>query len=174
MDAYLTLLATKHSMRKHPVMQLHSKFLTSVLSGKFMVDVALGRKKLAFSYDQYADKFQKAALLIGAFNKGGNHWVYIHIDVLNYNFRYFDPKKFPPPFNLIANWNVFWKRFHSEVTQRPVLKEFKLLTLLRPVQGPRDNTNCGLYCLSVLFVFPYDIFLFNRLNSIIHLKNNTL
>ena len=152
MDGYFTLLATKHTMRNHPVMQLHSRYLTSVLSGRYMIEVSGSRdKKLAFTYDTYPERFRKASVLIGAFNKGGNHWVYVHIDVVNMIIRYLDPKKYSPPVNLLQNWNCFWRRFHCEVTHREVVRDFKLITLSTAVQGPKDNTNCGVYCLSVHF-----------------------
>ena len=148
----MTLLARRHSSSHQRMMHLHARFFSKVLDGKFLIESIQDKaivKLLAFSYPPYKDNFRDAAHFIGAYNKGGHHWVFVSINNVTNKITYIDPKGFEPPRNLLLNWQLFMTIFNKDVLKRRLEVKYKLKHSTSKLQGPEDNTNCGLYTLAV-------------------------
>ena len=151
-DAYLTLLARRHSSSNQHVMHLHARFFTNVLNGKYMIDCFDENrlvKKIAFSYPPYKDSFTDAAVYIGAFNKGGHHWVFVCINNVTHKVTYIDPLGNEPPPNFMINWHLFCAIYNKQVLNSQRQTQYSIKHSCSKLQGPADNTNCGLYTLAV-------------------------
>ena len=151
----MTILARRHSTTHQHVMHLHARYFTSVLNGRYTIETFDGAptfqrtKKIAFSYAPYKDTFTGAASFIGAFNKGGNHWVFVHINNDTRKITYVDPKGGAPPLNLRLNWQVYMTVYRKEILKKDTQTTFAIKHSTSKIQGPQDNTNCGLYTLAV-------------------------
>lgn len=159
--AYLHLICKQKCTTEWPVYYLHYAWVGNILSGQ--VRERSSTRKMPLYFADVSPVISTACELYSAVHQGGNHWVFVYINLRDKYLMYLDPKA--PPVEsercklYTHNWNVFSRAWNRESGHPALPENLKPYTMPHAAQGAQDNTNCGIYTLAVsnnkIFSLPH-------------------
>lgn len=147
MASYLEHLCIEFSDPGCTIKQLEPDVISDIVKGTF-------KDSQGNLHLQGKGVLHGSQALIGAPLVGGNHWCFVHINVVNRTFLFMDPKGDPGidctvGSRFMQHWQMFCSYWNSKGNAPELPQKYILQIRRHAIQPPDDANNCGIYTLTV-------------------------